>query len=626
MMATTGQTSETPVRRARLTRLCRFKAALWFIIGAAAVLAVLRFLHGLGATTALTDLTPWGFWIGFDVMGGVALAAGGFVVAATVYVFHLERYHAIVRPAVLTAFLGYLAVIGGLLFDVGLPWNLWHMIIYWNPHSPLFEVGWCVMLYTLVLSLEFAPVVLESAKHPTLARVYNLLKKATIPLVILGIMLSTLHQSSLGSLMLIMPHRLHPLWYTPILPLLFFISAIGLGLMMVTTEALFSAYLYEHEPEMELLKGLGKAASVVLWIYFVIKMVDLSVRDQIGALFQPSFESVLFWIECLLSALIPAMLLSIRRVREHPIGLGIAVGTGVIGFVMNRIDVGGLATVAVTGTRYVPSWMEVVISCGVVAAAALAFFFVAEHFHLFHAGPVRADEFRHALPEWDPGTMVVRPDPYTWGPARYSAMAVLGAAVALALVPDYALSGGALRDQPVTPPGFGDRIVLDGNRTGLAVVFKHTDHVSRTHNCALCHHMVRPEEQATGCSHCHRDMERETNIFDHSLHAKRVEQGPGCSACHDPGFPPGDASHTKPCLQCHTKMVPSGATIKPKSAPWIGRAPGYKEAMHGLCIPCHKQKASAEKPALWRCATCHPASGTPAFDPLRPDERGNMEH
>jgi Ni/Fe-hydrogenase subunit HybB-like protein len=138
--------------------------------GLAAAVATTRFLAGLGATTNLSDATPWGLWIGFDVMSGVALAAGGFVVTATVYIFKLDRFHAVVRPAVLTAFLGYLAVAVGLMFDLGLPWNIWHMIIYWNPHSPLFEVGWCVMLYLTVLAMEFFPVPAEDFSRLARAR------------------------------------------------------------------------------------------------------------------------------------------------------------------------------------------------------------------------------------------------------------------------------------------------------------------------------------------------------------------------------------------------------------------------------------------------------------------------
>jgi len=188
-----------------MNRVRKLKLALWALIGLAVSVATARFLFGLGASTNLTDANPWGVWVGFDVMGGVALAAGGFIVTATVYIFKLDRFHSIVRPAVLTAFLGYLAVAIGLLFDLGLPWNIWHMIVYWNPRSPLFEVGWCVMLYLTVLALEFFPVPAE--EFPRLASIRATVVKARIPLVIVGIGLSTLHQSSLGSLFLIMPYR-----------------------------------------------------------------------------------------------------------------------------------------------------------------------------------------------------------------------------------------------------------------------------------------------------------------------------------------------------------------------------------------------------------------------------------
>ena len=202
-----------------MNRARKLKLALWMAAGLAASVAATRFLFGLGTTTNLSDANPWGVWIGFDVMAGVALAAGGFIIAASVYIFKLDRFHPIVRPAVLTAFLGYVAVAVSLLFDLGLPWNIWHMIVFWNPHSPLFEVGWCVMLYLTVLALEFFPVPAE--EFSGLAKVRRFLIKARLPLVIVGIGLSTLHQSSLGSLFLIMPYRLHPLWYSPILPLLF---------------------------------------------------------------------------------------------------------------------------------------------------------------------------------------------------------------------------------------------------------------------------------------------------------------------------------------------------------------------------------------------------------------------
>jgi Ni/Fe-hydrogenase subunit HybB-like protein len=608
-----------------MRRLLVTKAILWFLVGAAAAVAVVRFLRGLGATTALTDLTPWGFWIGFDVMGGVALAAGGFVVAATVYVFRLERYHAIVRPAVLTAFLGYLAVVGGLLFDLGLPWNIWHMVVYWNPRSPLFEVGWCVMLYLSVLGLEFAPVVLELQRRPLLQRVYRVLKRATIPLVILGIMLSTLHQSSLGSLFLIMPHRVHPLWYSPILPILFFVSAVGLGLMMVTAESLASAWLYEREPEDHLLQGLGRAGAVVLGLYAALRLGDVLVRGQGPAVLAGTFESWLFLAELLLSAVGPAVLLGLPRLRRRRPVLAAAAFMAVGGLVLNRVSVGGLAQITQTGTRYAPSWMEVTVSVGIVAAAALAYFFVAERFHLFHAGPVDREQFKHRPPVFDPRTGVVQADPYAGGAGRYALAAVVGAAAVLALLPQSAFAGSPVPAQPVTPPGYGDRIVVDGNRRREAVAFDHQKHVAREGgeaSCPRCHHLVRPGERATGCARCHRDMSRPTSTFDHRLHATRFPGRAGCGTCHAGGAPK-DLLHAKPCLECHTRMVPDGATLRPRHAPRLAPAPGYVSSLHRLCIACHEERSRdprVGKPALGQCATCH-AGTVPAFDPLRPDAR-----
>ena len=244
-----------------MNRVHVFKTILWSLVGLGAAVAISRFAFGLGATTNLTDATPWGLWIGFDVMAGVALAAGGFVITAVFYMMGRKEFHPMVRPAVLTAFLGYIAVVLSLMVDLGLPWNIWHMMIYWNPHSPLFEVGWCVMLYTTVLLLEFSPVPLESTSR--YARVRAVLMKFRFPLVLLGIMLSTLHQSSLGSLFLIMPFKLHPLWYTGLLPVLFFVSAIALGLMMVSFESLFSAWLYRRPAETHLVARLGRAA---VWV------------------------------------------------------------------------------------------------------------------------------------------------------------------------------------------------------------------------------------------------------------------------------------------------------------------------------------------------------------------------
>ncbi len=599
----------------KMKRLKTVKSILWALVGAAFAIAVFRFWRGLGPTTALTDLTPWGFWIGFDVMGGVALAAGGFIIAATVYIFHLERYRPILRPAVLTAFLGYSAVVVGLMFDLGLPWDIWHMIVFWNPHSPLFEVGWCVMLYLTVLLLEFLPVILEMSKHPVLAAVYHVLHKFTVPLVILGIMLSSLHQSSLGSLFLIMPHRLDPLWYTPILPILFFVSAVALGLMMVTTESLFSAWLYEEEYELDLLQGLGRVAAGVLWFYLALRLGDLAARGVLPHVLDGGFGPNLFLVEILWSVLIPATLLTIPATRKRMKTLAIAAGMTVSGMVFYRIDVGGLAMIESTGTRYVPSWTELTVSFGIVAGAALVFFWIAEHFHLMHGGPMIKGRER-------------LPDVTNFRPRliRGAVMFVSGAALATALLPNAAIDGWPVVAQTVHRPGYGDVMILDGNRNDKGVRFDHKMHadiVEGDDKCAYCHHMVKPGARATGCSECHKDEHLPTSIFDHRLHQELLAQGPGCLTCHEDTSKPKDLEHSKPCLDCHASMIPAGAAFKPRESPNIGLAPGYMDAMHGLCLRCHTEQdgnSSTDAPTLARCSTCHSGVVKP-FDPLHPDQR-----
>ncbi len=381
-------------------RLTALKTVLWTLVGILAAVTVVRFAHGLGAVTNLSDAAPWGLWIGFDVMSGVALAAGGFVLAATVYIFGLERYRPFVRPAVLTALLGYAAVAVGLLYDLGLPWRIWHPLVHWQHHSVLFEVAMCVMLYLTVLVLEFAPAVLE---HPLFSgRVFRALlsglKKATIPLVITGIVLSTLHQSSLGSLFLITPYRLHPLWYSPIIYVLFFVSAVGLGLMMVVLESLLASWFLGHEVHERELAGLGRAASVVLWTYVALRVGDLAVRGVLGMALDGSRQAGLFLFEIGVSAVIPATLLLFRRVRTTLGGMGLCAGLTVSGMVLYRLDVSILSFARPEGFGYFPSWEEFAVSVGIVSAFALIFIFFVERLRVYDdvgagvrpPGPVRA--------------------------------------------------------------------------------------------------------------------------------------------------------------------------------------------------------------------------------------------
>jgi Ni/Fe-hydrogenase subunit HybB-like protein len=345
-----------------------------------AVVTVLRFTQGLGATTNLSDRFPWGLWIGLDLLCGVGLAAGAFTLTAIVHLFNLHRFEPIVRPTVLTGFLGYVFVIIALLFDLGQPWRIWHPMVFWNPHSVMFEVAWCVMLYTMVLALEFSPVVFERFELHTPRRLIHAL---STPLVIMGVILSTLHQSSLGSLYLIVPAKLHPFWYTPLLPFLFYLSAIGAGIGMVILESHLSRRAFGRQLHMDLLEPLGRGMVVVLGVYGVLRIQVLMRNGSLGELAHPGYEGWMFLLEMGLGVFLPVALLAFRRVRTSDRGLVAGAFFAVLGFVMYRLNVSVTGMEQAAGTRYFPSWMELTVSLGLVALLFAVFRLAVRHLAVF---------------------------------------------------------------------------------------------------------------------------------------------------------------------------------------------------------------------------------------------------
>ncbi len=585
-----------------MSRVRHLKFTLWLITGLAVAVGAARYLYGLGATTHLSDGYPWGLWIGFDVMSGVALAAGGFILTATVYIFKLDRYHDVVRPAVLTAFLGYAAVAVGLLFDLGLPWNIWHMIVFWNPHSPLFEVGWCVMLYLTVLTLEFFPVPAE--EFSALAKARRFLIKLRLPLVILGIGLSTLHQSSLGSLFLIMPSHLHPLWYSPLLPLLFLVSAIGLGLMMVTFENHTTAWLYRRKPETQTLEGLCRAARWVFVGYLALRFGDLAARGQLGNLLRGEWQVAMFWVENAAMAIVPAVLLFVPRVRTTRAGQWTVASLGIVGVVLDRINVGGLVQVDRGRQFYVPSWTEVAISAGVVSAATLVFLFVLERFKVWEVRPADPEAEPTSLPEFDKVGGTWLGVPAVAGRTVYSLAFILAAAAGFALLsPEPAASRG-IDPSPVQRARGWETLWIDGNLNGYGVSFPHEEMEKRLggkDSCVKCHHMNLPRDRNSGCYECHSNMYVVTDASRHDWHASAAGGRLACWECHARSEP-RSAATAKPCVNCHKDLVPAGAAIKVKQY----QAVGYVQAMHVLCIGCHVQLAKQNnKPDLARCTNCH---------------------
>jgi len=343
---------------------------------------LVRFTQGLGRSTNLNDQFPWGIWIGFDVLCGVMLAAGGFTLTAAVHIFNIKRLRPIVRPTILTAFLGYVLVCIALMYDLGRPYRIWHPLIMRNPHSVMFEVAYCVMLYTTVLALEFSPIVLERFN---LQKPLKIVRAALIPLVILGVILSTLHQSSLGTLYLIMPEKLHPLWYSPLLPVFFFISAIAVGLAMTIFESSMSAKHFGRQLELPILQELGRVLVVVLSVYGILRFEDLLHRGVLGLTLQPGYEMYLFWLEILLSLVAPLLLLSRRRVRTTPQGLYLAAVLVVLGFITNRLNVSITGLESAAGMHYIPKWTEIAVTGAIIAAGFALFGLATKYLPIFPA-------------------------------------------------------------------------------------------------------------------------------------------------------------------------------------------------------------------------------------------------
>lgn len=358
------------------------------------ILTILRFTQGLGAVTNLTNTHPWGMWIGFDLMCGVALAAGGYTTSAACYLFGMKKYHSAVRPAILTAFLGYATVVVSLLYDVGRPDRLilaYPFVVQQGTTSLLFEVGLCVLLYLTVLFLEFTPIPLEWLG---LRRARNIAVKLTLALTILGVVLSTLHQSSLGALFLIAPSKLHPLWYSPYIAVFFFVSSIAAGLSMVIFEGslahkafhhrMGTTYLEEHPP---LVLGYAKAASLVLFGYFMVKIVGITAGDNWHYLATP--YGVWFLVEILGFVALPCFLFAMGS-RNKDIGLiKFTAALTITGIVLNRLNISIIAFNwhLPLDERYIPSWMEIALSIYMVTCLILVFRFIATRMPVFDEHP-----------------------------------------------------------------------------------------------------------------------------------------------------------------------------------------------------------------------------------------------
>jgi Ni/Fe-hydrogenase subunit HybB-like protein len=370
----------------------RFNIVAGIIILLGLYLTYLRFTRGLGSITNLDNNSPWGVWIGFDLLCGVALAAGGYTTAAAVEIFGLKKYHAALRPAILTGFLGYSMVVLALVYDVGRPWRLpYPFLVSRGVTSVMFEVGACVMLYLTVLFLEFSPMALEWLGYKKLHR---LALRLTMLLTILGVVLSTLHQSSLGALFLIAPSKLHPLWYSPYLPVFFFVSSIAAGLSMVIFEGTLAHRYFHNKMDEQHLKtsdqvvlGFGKGASMVLAAYFAIKIFGVALGNNWHYL--GTGYGLWFLVEILGFVLLPCFLYAVG-VRDQNVKLiRVTAGWTVLGIVVNRLNISWICFnwQLPWSERYVPHWMEIGVSVFVVTIGLVIYRFIVTRMPVFYEHP-----------------------------------------------------------------------------------------------------------------------------------------------------------------------------------------------------------------------------------------------
>ena len=338
-----------------------------------------RLYAGLGSTTNLSTVFPWGLWISFDLTT-VAFAGAAFTLATLVYIFHMHDLHSAIRPTVLFGFLGYSSVLVILFFDLGRWDRFWHFLVYPNLSSALFEVSWCIAIYSAILFYELSPVFLERLKNKKLL---TFLQKITIPMVIAGIVLSSMHQSSLGSLFVIMVPRLNPLWYSIIQPEFFLISSLAAGISTIIIGSFVSIRMFGRTLSEKVIEKLGRLLPWILGFYLILKLGELTITGELGLLFTSGILSLLFLSELVIGVVIPIVLFSIKKIRSKRTGALIGALFVAAGIVLNRFDVTWFAVKPLHGVTYFPSLIEAALLVGVISGVLLVFTLIAHFFPIF---------------------------------------------------------------------------------------------------------------------------------------------------------------------------------------------------------------------------------------------------
>lgn len=337
---------------------------------------VLRLLTGFQYVTNLTDETPWGMWIAFDVMCGVALAGGGYSTALLVSIFQYKEFHVVARGALLTSLLGYILVMAGLFLDIGQWFNFWRPFVSWGYTSVLFEVFWCISIYTTVLSIEFFEIITERILRKKLHRY---IVKILPVLIVIGLIFPVMHQSSLGGLFLIMKERMFPLWWSEFLPLYFLLSSFFIGSAMVTIETTLAKTAYGHEIPHNIMLKLTRVGAGMMFVYLLLKLYDLFEKHEWNYVFQGTLQSNMYCVEMLFGILIPLMIIVSPLSKKRGGLLTYAVLT-VLGVILNRLNC--VFTSMYESGSYFPGIGEIIVSVGLISLGVLIYCFLVENFNI----------------------------------------------------------------------------------------------------------------------------------------------------------------------------------------------------------------------------------------------------
>ncbi len=360
------------------------------------VLIVIRFWKGLGAITNLTQEVPWGLWIGFDVVTGVAFAGGAYVVTFMVYILNMKKYHPIVRVTVLNGFLAYAFYTGALLLDLGRPWHVINPVIGYSygTSSVLFLVAWHFILYMLAELIEFSPAIAEWLGS---RRAQRILSGMTVAAVIFGITLSTLHQSGLGALYLMAKEKIHPLWYSEFIPILFLVSSIFAGLSMVIFEGLISHKVFadqivdkKHNSQNGIIHGLSKICAVAMFVYFCLQFLVFVHTKRWGLLNTPM--GYWFLVEMIGFVFIPMVMFFYSYRTSNIFMIRFAAILTMIGVVLNRLNVTVIGFRWDAAVHYVPSWMEIAVTLAVIFTEIWIFRWVIRRMPVLRESPAWAKE------------------------------------------------------------------------------------------------------------------------------------------------------------------------------------------------------------------------------------------